>query len=319
MFISHGISYSQRPTALTLGNFDGVHLGHQAMLKRLVNHANALNIPSVVMTFEPHPKEFFLKEKAPYRLTSLREKVELLYDMGVNQVHVCRFDQHFAQITAEDFVEHYLVRQLNARWILIGDDFKFGAKRGGDYLLLQELSREYRFSVEAMHSVCQQETRISSTVVREALVHCDFERVARYLGRPYSISGRVMHGQKLGRQLGFPTANVHLQHNKLLFQGVFCVTFEVENHVYTGVANLGYRPTVTDNLLKPHLEVHLFDFNQDIYGKHARVYFLHQLRAEQKFASLEALTYQIQKDTDAARAYFAALNIIRSPSLCIEE
>lgn len=305
MFISHGISYSQRPTALTLGNFDGVHLGHQAMLKKLVNHANALNIPSVVMTFEPHPKEFFLKEKAPYRLTSLREKVELLYDMGVNQVHVCRFDQQFAQIPAEDFVEQYLVQQLNARWILIGDDFKFGAKRAGDYLLLQELSREYRFSVEAMHSVCQHSTRISSTCVREALAECRFDLVTEYLGRAYSISGRVMHGQKLGRTLGFPTANVQLQHNKLLFKGVFCVLLEFGGQTYSGVANLGYRPTVTEGQLKPTLEVHLFDFNQDIYGKHVRVHFLHQIRAEQKFTSLEALTRQIAQDVTVARTYFS--------------
>lgn len=306
MFISHGVSYSQRPTALTLGNFDGVHLGHQAMLKRLVNHANALNIPSVVMTFEPHPKEFFLKEKAPYRLTSLREKVELLYDMGVNQVHVCRFDQQFAQIPAEDFVEQYLVQQLNARWILIGDDFKFGAKRAGDYLLLQELSREYRFSVEAMHSVvCQQSTRISSTCVREALAECRFDLVTEYLGRAYSISGRVMHGQKLGRTLGFPTANIQLQHNKLLFRGVFCVLLELGGITYPGVANLGYRPTVTAGEFHPTLEVHLFDFNQDIYGKHVRVHFLNQIRAEQKFTSLEALTKQIQQDVQSARTYFA--------------
>lgn len=289
------------PVALTIGNFDGVHRGHQAMLLRLRQRAEALDLPACVMTFEPHPREFFSPANAPARLTSLREKLELFAALGVARTYVCRFDRNLAGLPAEDFVEQNLRARLGARWVLIGDDFRFGAKRLGDLALLQRLAAS-DFEVESMASVALDGMRVSSTAVRAALAAGELDTAARLLGRDYAISGRVIHGEKTGRKLGFPTANIQLKHNKPPLAGIFAVKlFGLERPFY-GVASLGTRPT-----LRPHglatLEVHLFDFKRDIYGEHVSVAFLHKLRDEERYPDLATLAAQIGRDAAAARLW----------------
>ncbi len=306
---------AEAPVALTIGNFDGVHLGHQAMLARLKEAANRLDLIACVMTFEPHPREFFAPDQAPTRLTSLREKLELLAAAGVERVQVCRFDFDFARISAEDFMVRILQRGLAVRWVLVGDDFRFGARRAGDFAMLKAFSAKCGFEAEEMPAYSVNDLRVSSTAVREALTMGDLELVRRLLGRPYSISGRVVSGDKLGRKIGFPTANIQLKHNRPPLSGIFAVEAETEIHdavrlssprwmqAMRGVASLGVRPTVRENG-KPVLEVHLFDFDQEIYGCHLRVHFLHKLRNEEKYPDLETLTKQIERDVEHAKNYF---------------
>lgn len=305
MLISRGIpGKADTPVALTIGNFDGVHLGHQAMLERLAQAARRLGLPSCVLTFEPHPREFFAPEQAPTRLTSLREKLELFSRYGVDRVHVCRFNRNFVQIGAEDFIARILNQGLQARWILVGDDFRFGAKRAGDFAMLREAAKTYGFQVEAMPSVTVGGTRVSSTAIREALVRGDLDLARQFLGRPYSISGRVVHGDKTGRKLGFPTANIQMKHNRPPVAGIFAVeVYGVGEGVLQGAASLGVRPTVKQDG-KPTLEVHLFDFDGDLYNSHLHVDFLLKLRDEMKFSSVEALTAQIAADVANAKQYF---------------
>jgi riboflavin kinase/FMN adenylyltransferase len=207
------------PVALTIGNFDGVHLGHQAMLSRLRDAARARNLPPCAVTFEPHPREFFAPDQAPARLTTLRQKLGLLAAQGLERTHVLRFDYKLAQITAEDFIERVLVRGLGVRYLLVGDDFRFGARRAGDFALLSARGAELGYTVEAMTSVLVDGERVSSTAVRKALEEGDLDRAARLLGRPYSISGTVVHGDALGRELGYPTANVRITHNRAPLTG----------------------------------------------------------------------------------------------------
>ncbi|MFN7086225.1 MAG: bifunctional riboflavin kinase/FAD synthetase, partial [Burkholderiales bacterium] len=211
------------PVALTIGNFDGVHLGHQAMLAKLREAAARLGVPSCVMTFEPHPREFFAPDQAPTRLTSLREKLELIAAQGIERVVVCRFNYEFARHTAQDFIERTLVRGLGVRWLLVGDDFRFGARRAGDFTMLKHAASRFGFEVEAMPSVALDGVRVSSTAVRNALAAGDLAHAARLLGRPYSISGRVVRGDGLGRKLGFPTANMQMKHNRPPLSGIFVV------------------------------------------------------------------------------------------------
>jgi riboflavin kinase/FMN adenylyltransferase len=306
---------AEAPVALTIGNFDGVHLGHQAMLARLKEAANRLDLIACVMTFEPHPREFFAPDQAPTRLTSLREKLELLAAAGVERVQVCRFDFDFARISAEDFIVRILQRGLGVNWVLVGDDFRFGARRAGDFTMLNVFSAKCGFEAEEMPAYSVNGLRVSSTAVREALTMGDLELVRRLLGRPYSISGRVVGGDKLGRKIGFPTANIQLKHNRPPLSGIFAVEAEMEIHdavrlssprwmqAMRGVASLGVRPTVRENG-KPVLEVHLFDFDQEIYGCHLRVHFLHKLRNEERYPDLETLTKQIERDVEHAKNYF---------------
>jgi riboflavin kinase/FMN adenylyltransferase len=305
MQVFRGIpAHSCGPVALTIGNFDGVHLGHQAMLARLVEAAQRRRLPAAVMTFEPHPREFFAPESAPARLTSLREKLELLSNQGVDQVYVCRFDHAFARTSAEDFVTRLLHERLQTRWLLVGDDFRFGAKRAGDYELLSRQAPQLGFELVDMPSVEAGDQRVSSTLVREALAAGDMARAQTYLGRHYSISGRVMHGDKIGSSIGFPTANVQMRHNRPPVAGIFAVNLHgAAEQALAGVASLGTRPTVTqDGGLR--LEVHLFDFSGDLYGRHVRVEFLHKLRDEAQYPDLESLTAQIERDAQDARRYF---------------
>ena len=293
------------PVALTIGNFDGVHLGHQAMLAKLRAAAAARSLPACVMTFEPHPREFFAPDQAPVRLTTLREQLESLAIHGVERVVVCRFNFALAQITAEDFIERILVRGLGVRWLQVGDDFRFGARRAGDFAMLKSHATGHDYTVEAMASVTLDGERISSTTVREALAAGDVTRAGRLLGRPYSISGRVVRGDQLGRKLGFPTANVQMKHNRPPLTGIFAVQFTRSSGVaLRGVASLGVRPTVKAQGAAPVLEVYIIDFKEEIYGEHVRVDFLHKFRDEEKYVDLDTLRLQIARDVENARTFF---------------
>lgn len=290
------------PTVLTIGNFDGVHLGHAALLERLMQAAKSLNLSPAVLTFEPHPREYFAPGSAPARLTILREKLELLAACGVETTMICRFNAAFAALSAEEFIAQVLVHGLNVRHLIIGDDFRFGKGRQGDFAFLEAAGRRFGFTVEAMGTIQVNGERVSSSAVRHALTQGDMDHAARLLGRPYMIDGRVVHGDKLGRKLGFNTANIHIRHNPVPMTGVFAVEVEgLGDHPLPGVANLGVRPTVGGT--QPLLEVHLFDFNRFIYGAHLTVRFLHKLRAEQKFPDFDALKAQIARDAAAARHY----------------
>lgn len=291
-------------TVLTIGNFDGVHRGHRALLARLKAVAGAVGLPSAVLTFEPHPREFFAADSAPARLTTLREKLERLAADSVDLAYVCHFNTRFAALTADEFIDRVLVDALRVRHLLVGDDFRFGARRMGDFALLQAVGERAGFRVEAMESVVFDGERVSSSAVRDALQDGRLEQAGQLLGRPYSIDGRVVRGEQLGRQLGFATANIRIKHAKPPLQGVFAVEVDgLPGGPHRGAANLGYRPSagLTSRLL---LEVHLFDFSADIYGAHLSVRFLHKLRDEIKFADLSALKAQIARDVGAAKAFF---------------
>jgi len=306
MRVTHGLRAAADggPHAVTIGNFDGVHLGHQAMLARLREAALARAIPSCALTFEPHPREFFAPDQAPTRLTSLREKLERLAAAGVDRAHVCRFDFDFARMAPEAFIERVLVRQLGARWIMVGDDFRYGARRAGDFSLLKASAAHSGYAVEAMPTVAVDGGRVSSTAVREALVAGDLAWAARLLGRPYSISGRVVSGQRLGRTLGFPTANVQMKHNRPALMGIFAVVLHgVAAKALPAVASLGVRPTVAREPV-PVLEVHVLDAAGDWYGRHVRVDFLEKFRHEEKYADVAILTRQIAADVENAKNFF---------------
>jgi riboflavin kinase / FMN adenylyltransferase len=289
--------------ALTIGNFDGVHRGHQAMLQRLSEAAEDLRLPATVLTFHPHPREFFARDAAPPRLSGLRDKLDRFAACGVARVHIARFDARLATLAPEQFVDEVLARRLGTRWLLVGEDFRFGRGRSGDLALLRARARS--FSVEAMPTVSVDGERVSSSAIRAALANGELEHAARLLGRPYSISGRVAHGDKLGRHLGFPTANVPLRHKPAL-AGIFAVRVHgLGETPRPAVASLGVRPTV-NTLAEPLLEVYVFDFDETLYGRRVRVEFLHKLRDEERYADLDALARQIDADVKNARAYFAA-------------
>jgi riboflavin kinase/FMN adenylyltransferase len=291
------------PIALTIGNFDGVHRGHQAMLARLCEAADDLRLPSAVMTFDPHPREFFAPDTAPPRLSTTRAKLELFRAFGVARTYVVRFDARLASLSADAFVDEVLVRRLGVRWVLVGDDFRFGRGRGGDLATLRAHART--FSVEAMTTVDVDDQRASSTAVRAALAAGDLARAGALLGRPYAMSGRVAHGAKLGRTLGFPTANVPLRHKPPL-SGVFAVRVHgIPGGPREGVASVGVRPTVTSDA-RPLLEVFVFDFDGALYGRRLTVEFLHKLREEVRYPSLEALVAQMNVDAVQAREFLAA-------------
>ena len=297
------------PLALTIGNFDGVHLGHQAMLEQLKQAAKRLNIATCIMIFEPHPREFLMPGQSPTRLTSLREKLEIFAQLDIDRVQICHFNHAFAQISAQTFITDILMQQLNVRWMLVGDDFRFGAKRVGDVAMLRAYAQQTgQFNVEVMADFSINHIRVSSTAIREALAAGNMVLAQQLLGRPYSMSGRIVNGDKLAKQLGFPTANIHFKHSHPPLRGIFVVeVISRENSnlpkVMQGVASLGVRPTThaSDKLI---LEVHLFDFDQEIYGQHLQVNFLHKLRDEEKYADLEKLIAQIKQDIKNAKHYF---------------
>jgi riboflavin kinase/FMN adenylyltransferase len=288
----------------TIGNFDGVHLGHQAVLSQLAMKGDALGLPVVVITFEPQPNEFFSPDRAPARLSRFREKMEALRCYAIQQVCVLRFNHKLAQMSAQSFIQQLLVTGLNVRYLVVGDDFKFGKDRLGNFALLQKMGKENGFQVVNMHTFSIENRRVSSTQIRRALETGDLALAEKLLGRPYRMSGRVAHGDKRGRTMGFPTANIHLRRRTLPLSGVYAVQlFGIEGEPVQGVANVGIRPTIGTKCAL--LEVHLFDFNRDIYGEHVQVHFLRKLRDEQKFENLDALIAQINLDCKQARLFFA--------------
>jgi len=296
MVVTHGsLQRARGRCALTIGNFDGVHRGHRALVDRVIARAREANLTSCVLTFEPHPREFFAGEAAPARITRLRDKLDLLGQAGIERVHVARFDARFAALPAERFIEDVLVRGLGTRWLLVGQDFRFGARRTGDFATLQG----HGFSVEAMPDIEFDGRRVSSSAVRAALKAGDLRGAERLLGHPYTISGRVAHGAKLGRGLGFPTANIVLRRPPPI-AGIFVVEVDGYGH---GVASVGRRPTVNPVPI-PLLEVHLFDRDEDLYGEHLRVRFLKKLRDEEKYDGLPALQAAIARDARQAREFF---------------
>ena len=305
MLVYRGFSRpAPEATALTIGNFDGVHLGHRALLGRLREAARQAGLQPAVLSFEPHPREFFAPASAPARLSTLREKLELIADEGIALAYIGRFDAQFAAWSAEEFIDRVLVDCLRVKHLIVGDDFNFGAGRRGNFAMLRDAGLKSGFTVEAVGSVMVGDERVSSSGVRAALAEGRLEHAARLLGRPYSIDGRVVHGQKLGRQLGFATANIRIKHPKPPLTGVFAVEVGgLSGGLRHGVANLGIRPSVNE-LPRPLLEVHLLDFSDDIYGTHLNVRFLHKLRSEARFPNLDALKEQIRRDVESATHYF---------------
>jgi len=299
----HNLRPQHHGCVLTIGNFDGVHLGHPSVLGRLAERSQQLDLPTMVMIFEPQPAEYFAPEQAPPRLNRLREKLLSLTRYGVERVLCVRFDRQFAKMTAEQFIEQLLVKQLGVRYLVVGDDFRFGHDRQGDFAQLRAAGERHGFEVVNMTTFAIAHQRVSSTRVRDALKQGDMDLAEQLLGRPYRVCGRVAHGDKRGRQLGSPTANIHLHRISVPIQGVFAVQlFGVWGEPVFGVANIGTRPTVDGT--RSILEVHLFDFDQEIYGAYVQVDFMHKIRAEQRFDSLEGLIAQIQRDARQAKQYF---------------
>jgi len=316
---------SQRlPCALSIGNFDGVHRGHQALLARLRDSAHRLGVPSTVLTFEPHPREFFASlrpgNEAPTRIAMQRDKLEALRLYGIDRTCIAHFNQRFAALSAEAFIDDILVKGLQVRHLIVGDDFRFGAGRRGDFAMLEEASHRHGFGLERMATLAEDGVRISSSEVRNALVDGDFPRVERLLGRSYFISGRVVHGRKLGRTLGFPTLNLRIPHGRPAVSGIHVVRVHgLGPAPREGVASLGTRPAVASDG-SYQLETHVFDFDDDAYGKLVRIEFMRKLRNEASYDTVEALVAQIRLDARQARELFASLRpataaVGRSPTL----
>ena len=294
MQVFRHINQKYSPSFLTIGNYDGIHLGHQAILKKLKSESKSNNILSSVMTFEPHPREFFSPKLAPKRIISLREKLEYFDELKIDQVFIVNFNDEFSRKSYLDFIE-ILKKNIQAKKIIIGNDFRFGKQREGNIDKLIDNSVD----VCVMNKIEYKGERVSSTIIRDSLAAGDLKRAAMLLGRSYSISGKVVHGDKRGREIGFPTANIHMFHNRPPLKGVFAVKL---NNMY-GVANLGVRPTIA-GFSKLNLEVHLFNFSKNIYGKHAHVIFLKKIRDEKKFENIDALKKQIQIDIDNVKKFF---------------
>ncbi|SHG19891.1 riboflavin kinase / FMN adenylyltransferase [Microbulbifer donghaiensis] len=309
----HNLRPRHRGCVATIGSFDGVHRGHQAIIAQLNQRAREHGLPSVAIIFEPQPHEFFSGEKAPARLMRFKEKVLALFEAGVDRVLCLQFNETLRNLSAEAFIRRILVGGLGIRHLVVGDDFRFGCDRSGDYRLLQKVGAEAGFSVEDTATVEIRGARVSSTRIREALQDGDFELAQALLGKPYRITGRVAPGRSLGRQLGAPTANVRLHRYRSPLVGVYTVRTTATNGSelasgrteIDGVANVGFRPTVEGEGAQPLLEVNLFDFSGDLYGRELAVEFCHKLRDEEKFASLEILKEWIARDIENAKAWFA--------------
>ena len=308
---------ARAPCALTIGNFDGVHRGHQALLARVRSAADALGLEAAVMTFEPHPREYFARRsgdlsRAPARIANLRDKLGDLANAGIDRVIVEHFNEQFASISPEDFTERVLVDGLHVKWLMVGDDFCYGAKRAGNVAMLKEAGRRHGFQVETLPTVREGDQRISSSLVRAALAAGDLEATGALLGHPYAMSGHVIHGAKLGRTLGFPTLNLRVTHRPAL-QGIFVVQVHgLADQPLPAVASLGVRPTVED-AGRMLLEVHIFDYERSCYGKLVRVEFLEKMRDEEKYVDLDTLTAAIHRDAEQARAWFAGHTLRHDP------
>lgn len=290
---------------LTIGNFDGLHLGHRAVIKKLAERGTALGLPVVIMIFEPQPLEYFLKDNEPPRLMRLREKVIQFAKLPVDNLLIVRFNKHFANYDAEQFIENILIKKLNVKHLVIGDDFHFGKARRGNFALLKEKGKAFGFNVEDTGSYQSEGLRVSSTLIRDALGAGDLAQAERLLGRCYSVCGRVAHGDKRGRAIGYPTANIKMFRKTTPISGVFAVTMTGINDLeIEGIANVGTRPTI-EGSSKVILETHLFDFNKDIYGRYVEVHFKQKIRDEIRFQSIEQLQAQIVKDVTEAKKIFA--------------
>ena len=299
----HNLRSRHQGCVLTIGNFDGVHRGHRQLIDALFEKAKALGVPSMLMTFEPQPREFFAGTKLPARLTRFREKVYLLDQTPLDRLLCLPFNERTANIEAGWFAKDFVVDQVGAKHLVIGDDFRFGRGREGDFALFERYGQIHGYSVSAMSTLLQGEARISSTLIRETLAAGDFTAAANLLGHEYFIMGRVVYGRQLGRQLNVPTANIRLQRYRAALEGVYCVTVEgIAGAVRHGIANIGVRPTVDGK--EPLLEVHVFDYTGNLYGDLIKVTFKQKLREEQAFDSIDALKTQINQDIEQARHYF---------------
>ena len=299
MKIIRNTNLEQLPCVVTIGNFDGVHLGHQALLTEVKKRAHDLKLESAVITFEPNPKDYFSQNKPQTRISSLREKIELFNEIKIDRVHIIKFNQEFSKVTANEFIS-VLIKQLKVKEIVVGEDFCFGRGREGGIKQLSASSMKLNIK----NKILMDGKRISSTLIRNLLANDKLDQANKYIGRPYSISGKVVHGEKRGRKIGFPTANIHMRHNRPPLKGVFAVKFQ--NHF--GVANLGIRPSIKGEK-KLQLEVHLLNFSSDLYGQHVSVIFLKKLRDEKKFKSLDELKEQIKLDVIEAKLFFDKKNL----------
>lgn len=298
----HNLKQQPQGCVLSIGNFDGIHLGHNAVLSRLLKEAKRLQVPATVMTFEPQPAELFAGDNAPARLSRLRDKFVQLDKLKLDKLLCVSFTREFANMSASDFIEQLLIEKLNVKFLVVGDDFHFGYQRMGDFALLQQAGKKYGFEVVDTHSLSQQACRVSSTHIRSALAQGQLQQAEQLLGRKYSIAGRVSHGKKLGRTIGVPTANLFLKRRVSPVSGVFVVSvLGINEHVYNGVANIGSRPTVLGE--RQQLEVHIFDFQGDLYGVQLEVILEKKLRDEVRFDSFAELKVQIDKDIQQAREW----------------
>lgn len=306
--LSHALPTS--PCALTIGNFDGVHLGHQALLSKLRHAADRRGLQATVMTFEPHPREFFAlragePHQAPTRIANLRDNMNAMAQAGMDSVIVEHFNASFAAQSPEDFIEQVLVKGLKVKWLMVGEDFCFGARRAGNVSLLKQAGLRFGFEVVTLPAVTNAGARISSSVVRHALAAGDFAQTRELIGHAYTISGRVIHGQQLGRTLGYPTLNLRIAHQRPAVHGIFVVQVHgLRKQALPAVASIGVRPTVED-AGRVLLETHIFDFNQSCYGRLVQIEFLQKIRNEQKFTGLDSMTAAIDADAAQARAYFS--------------
>ena len=299
MKIIRNSNLEQLPCVVTIGNFDGVHLGHQTLLAEVKKRAHVLKLESAVITFEPNPKDYFSQNKPQTRISSLREKIELFNEIKIDRVHIIKFNQEFSKVTANEFIS-VLIKQLKVKEIVVGEDFCFGRGREGSIKQLSASSMKLNIK----NKILMDGKRISSTLIRNLLANDKLDEANKYIGRPYSISGKVVHGEKRGRKIGFPTANIHMRHNRPPLKGVFAVKFQK----HFGVANLGIRPSIKGEK-KLQLEVHLLNFSSDLYGQHVSVIFLKKLRDEKKFKSLDELKEQIKLDVIEAKLFFEKKNL----------
>jgi riboflavin kinase/FMN adenylyltransferase len=298
----HNLKQQHKGCVLSIGNFDGIHLGHKAVLSRLLAESKRLNVPATVMTFEPQPEELFLGNNAPARLSRLRDKFVQLEKLTLDRLLCVSFTRQFANISAQAFIEELLINKLNVKYLVVGDDFHFGYQRKGDFQLLKQAGEKYGFEVIDTQSLVQQAQRISSTRIRDALAQGELAEAATMLGRKYSIAGRVSHGRKLGRTIGVPTANLLLKRRVSPVSGVFVVSvLGINDKTYQGVANIGTRPTVQGE--RQQLEVHIFNFEGDLYGNQLEVILEKKLRNEVKFDSFAELKVQIEKDIQDAKSW----------------
>jgi len=294
---------SSGPSVVTIGAFDGIHLGHQAIMSQAVKKARAEGLTATALILEPLPREYFSRDEAPPRILPLREKVEAIFGCGIDRVVCLRFNAALSALSPEDFVKDILVEGLAAREIIVGEDFRFGSNRAGNHALMAALAEQHGFEITLPDTVEVGGDRVSSTRIRQLLRNADFAQAATLLGRPFAVSGRVCPGKQMGRQLGVPTANIALRRRRSPVLGTFAVKVDIGDQIVPGVANVGVRPTI-NRVAKPQLETHLFDFNEDLYGRRIHVEFCLKLREEQRFHSVDALREQIQQDIAQAKEFF---------------